>query len=462
MQQELIAGRYRLLDLVGTGGMGRVWLARDEMLHRDVAVKEIVPPTWLDRRRARRAARCARCARPAPPPGSTTPTWSASTTWCTTGASPWIVMEYVRPGRCSRSSATDGPLRPRGRPRIGLEVLAALRAAHAAGVLHRDVKPHNVLVGRRRPGGAHRLRAGHLRRRRRRDDRSGHGARLAAVRRPRAGPRRSVRRPRPTCGRSGATLYAAVEGRSPYARASAMATLSALATEPPDPMRRAGPLRPVLDRSAASRAGSTADRRRGGVVAARGARPRRPPGPGTDRPPSVGPGGGSPPRRTGTGAAPSAASPGRHPGGRRLRPGRRTSARPAAGAGRSGRRLEGVRPTGATHRCRRRVRAAVGGGSPWSRRPSRARCWPGSASSPCATVPTPPSSPGGGAGDPVARPAAFACGAPATGRRHPGPVRAAPPGVSSSGWSRGGPGTRIRPGSGSPRRPVGCAGPRAG
>ncbi|MFF5179985.1 serine/threonine-protein kinase [Micromonospora sp. NPDC000316] len=244
MQQLLIAGRYRLLDLVGTGGMGRVWLARDEMLHRDVAVKEVVPPSWLaepDRadlrfrtlREARTAARLNH------------PNVVRIYDVVHDRDSPWIVMEYVPSRSLQQIISTEGPLSPGRTARIGLAVLAALRAAHTAGVLHRDVKPHNVLVA---------------------DDGrvvltdfglatfdGGDGAmtgpgmvfgspQFVAPERAREG----VSDPRTDLWSLGATLYAAVEGRAPYARSSAMATLSALAVEPPDPMRRAGPLRPAL------------------------------------------------------------------------------------------------------------------------------------------------------------------------------------------------------------------------
>ncbi|MET8121024.1 serine/threonine-protein kinase [Micromonospora sp. NPDC005291] len=244
MQQLLIAGRYRLLDLVGTGGMGRVWLARDEMLHRDVAVKEVVPPSWLaEAERAELRLRTLREARTAARLNH--PNVVRIYDVVHDRESPWIVMEYVRSRSVQQIISAEGPLSPQRTARIGLAVLAALRAAHIAGVLHRDVKPHNVLVaddGRvvltdfglaTFDGGEGAM--------------TGPGTVLGSpqfVAPERA--REGVSDPRTDMWSLGATLYATVEGKSPYARSSAMATLSALATEPPDPMRRAGPLRPVL------------------------------------------------------------------------------------------------------------------------------------------------------------------------------------------------------------------------
>jgi tRNA A-37 threonylcarbamoyl transferase component Bud32 len=244
VHQLLIAGRYRLVDLVGTGGMGRVWRARDELLHRDVAVKEVVPPVWLGeaerddlRRRTLREARtAARLSHP-----NVVRIYDV----VHDRDSPWIVMEYVESRSLQQILAVDGPLSPARTARIGLAVLAALRAAHTAGVLHRDVKPHNVLVatdGRvvltdfglaTFTGGDAAM--------------TGPGMILGSphfVAPERA--RDGISDPRTDLWSLGATLYAAVEGQPPYARDSAMATLSALATDPPDPMRRAGPLRPVL------------------------------------------------------------------------------------------------------------------------------------------------------------------------------------------------------------------------
>ncbi len=244
MQQLLIAGRYRLLDLVGTGGMGRVWLARDEMLHRDIAVKEVVPPSWLaeaERVELRlRTLREARAAARLNHPNVVRIYDVVHDREC-----PWIVMEYVPSRSVQEIIGDEGPLSPQRTAQIGLAVLAALRAAHSAGVLHRDVKPHNVLVaddGRvvltdfglaTFDGGDGSMTAPGM---------VLGSPQFVAPERAREG----VSDPRTDLWSLGATLYATVEGQSPYARSSAMATLSALATEPPDPMRRAGPLRPAL------------------------------------------------------------------------------------------------------------------------------------------------------------------------------------------------------------------------
>ena len=187
----LIAGRYRLLDLVGRGGMGRVWRARDEMLHREVAVKEIVPPSWLaDHERAEVRSRTLREARAAARLNH--PAVVRLYDVVAVDGSPWIVMEYVPSrtlaGRRGRRGAAGAG--PRGPDRAG-------RARRAAGRAHRrGAAPRHQTAerarGARRAGDAHRLRAGHLRRRRRRDDPPRHGLRLPAVRGPGAGRRGGV------------------------------------------------------------------------------------------------------------------------------------------------------------------------------------------------------------------------------------------------------------------------------
>ena len=146
MRPDLIADRYRLIRPVGSGGMGRVWLARDEVLHRDVAVKEMLPPDWmtdaerdvLRRRTLREARSAARLNHP-----SVVRIYDVRHA----GGSPLIVMEYVRSRSLYQVVAEEGPLPPVRVAAIGRRVLAALRTAHTCGVLHRDVKPHNVLMG---------------------------------------------------------------------------------------------------------------------------------------------------------------------------------------------------------------------------------------------------------------------------------------------------------------------------
>jgi serine/threonine protein kinase len=213
------------------------------MLHRDVAVKEVVlPPDLTQPERDDLNERTLREARAA---GRLShPNVVAVYDVVQAEGRPWIVMELVRSRSLYQTIREDGPISPRRAAEVGLAVLAALRAAHQAGVWHRDVKPGNVLLatdGRvvltdfglatyDGDGGATRSglilgSAQYISPERARDGASGPEADLWSL---------------------GATLYAAVEGRSPYARDSSMATLTALATQPPDPPRRAGPLRPVL------------------------------------------------------------------------------------------------------------------------------------------------------------------------------------------------------------------------
>ncbi|MBY8872473.1 protein kinase [Micromonospora sp. PLK6-60] len=244
MQQVVIAGRYRLLELVGRGGMGRVWRARDEVLHREVAVKEIVPPSWLaeaDRdelrlrtlREARTAARLNHA--------NVVRVYDV----VKVNDHPWIIMEYVPSRSLQTVLDTSGPVDPVRAADIGLSLLAALRAAHDAGVLHRDVKPQNVLIAH---DGRVMLTDFGLATF---DGGDGLTTRPGMV----LGSPQFVAPERARDGVStveadlwslGATLHAAVEGRSPYARSTAMATLAALASSPPDPAPNAGPLRPVL------------------------------------------------------------------------------------------------------------------------------------------------------------------------------------------------------------------------
>ncbi|MBL7253652.1 serine/threonine-protein kinase [Paractinoplanes lichenicola] len=239
----LVAGRYRLGEPVGSGGMGRVWRARDEMLDRDVAVKEFVPPEWMsDEERARLRDRTLREARSAGRLNH--PHVVRIYDVVHADGLPWIVMEYVPSRSLHQVIHEDGPFSPATAARIGVALLDALRAAHAAGVLHRDVKPHNVLIGHDGRvvltdfGLATFV-----------DDGAVTGPGLVVGSPQYVSPERArdgTSLPESDLWSLGATLYAAVEGRSPYARENAMATLMALATEEPDPPARAGMLGPVL------------------------------------------------------------------------------------------------------------------------------------------------------------------------------------------------------------------------
>ncbi|ATO15030.1 protein kinase [Micromonospora sp. WMMA2032] len=240
---QLVADRYRLLSPLGQGGMGRVWKARDEVLHRDVAIKELVPPPGLtpEERREMRE-RSLREARAIARLNNVNVVRIFDV--LRTDGDPWIVMEYVASKSLQDTIAEDGPVSVAKAVEIGLGVLGALKAAHKAGIMHRDVKPGNVLLGEDGrvvltdfglatiPGDPNVTRTGMV---------LGSPAYISPER-----ARDGTAGPEADLWSLGATLYAAVEGKSPYARPSAIATLAALATEPLPPTRNAGPLKPVL------------------------------------------------------------------------------------------------------------------------------------------------------------------------------------------------------------------------
>ncbi|MFJ6938418.1 serine/threonine-protein kinase [Streptomyces sp. NPDC101132] len=297
-RDRVVADRYRLLGPLGRGGMGVVWRARDELLNREVAVKEVRAPAGLDEAEVRRMY--ARLEREA---------WAAArvshrgvvTVYdvVTEDGRPWIVMELVRGLSLAEVLEAEGPLPPHRAAHIGEQVLTALRAAHEAGVLHRDVKPANVLVandGRvvlgdfgiaRLEGSAALTMTGEV---------VGSPEFLA--------PERALGRepgPESDLWSLGVLLYAAVEGVSPFRQDTPLATLRAVVDEELPPPRRAGELAPVIEgllrkepaaRLSAAEAGRMlrivgaggSVRASGGPVSGPGGGPPRASGPSADAP----------------------------------------------------------------------------------------------------------------------------------------------------------------------------------
>src|SRR4051812_36491029 len=241
--RRVVGGRYALTDVLGRGGMGTVWLATDQVLERQVALKEVTFSVDLsdeDRRILReRTLREARAAARLVHPHVT-----AVYDVVEDGGKPWLVMEHVSARSLQEILEMEGPLAPDPVARIGLDVLAALEAAHEAGIVHRDVKPANVLVDR--DGGARLTDFGiaHATG----DSSLTTGGALIGSPSYMAPERANGDQPGPAVDlwSLGATLYAAVEGRPPFDRGEAMATLMSVVSEHPAPMLRAGPLEPVL------------------------------------------------------------------------------------------------------------------------------------------------------------------------------------------------------------------------
>ncbi|WP_407286915.1 protein kinase domain-containing protein [Streptomyces sp. BP-8] len=240
---RLLAGRYRLADVLGRGGMGTVWRARDEVLGRTVAVKELRFPGGVEedekRRLITRTLREAKAIARIRNNGAVTVFDVVDE-----DDRPWIVMELVEGRSLAEVVRDDGPLTPRRAAEVGLAVLDVLRSAHGEGILHRDVKPSNVLMsddGRvvltdfgiaQVEGDPSVTSTGmlvgapsYISPERARGHKPGPPADLWSL---------------------GGLLYACVEGVPPYDKGSAIATLTAVMTEPVEPPKSAGVLEEVI------------------------------------------------------------------------------------------------------------------------------------------------------------------------------------------------------------------------
>ncbi|MFE9972619.1 protein kinase [Streptomyces hirsutus] len=240
---RLLAGRYRLGDVLGRGGMGTVWRAEDETLGRTVAVKELRFPSSIDEEEKRRLiTRTLREAKAIARIRNN----SAVTVFDVVQEDdrPWIVMELVEGKSLAEAIREDGLLEPRRAAEVGLAVLDVLRSAHREGILHRDVKPSNVLIaedgrvvltdfGIAQVEGDPSITStgmlvgapSYISPERARGHKPGPAADLWSL---------------------GGLLYAAVEGTPPYDKGSAIATLTAVMTEPLEEPKNAGPLRDVI------------------------------------------------------------------------------------------------------------------------------------------------------------------------------------------------------------------------
>ncbi|MGN9780193.1 serine/threonine-protein kinase [Nonomuraea sp. ZG12] len=237
-----VAGRYRLIEPLGEGGMGVVWRAHDELLDRLVAVKEVRYTGVGDKRRAELNSRTIREARAAGRLDH--PSVIVIHDVVEEDGRPWIVMQLIRSRSLAEVIRESGPLPVPQVATIGARVLDALRAAHATGVLHRDVKPENVLLaddGRvvLTDFGIATL-----------ETEAGLTATGGLVGTPAYMPPERLNgepaRPEADLWSLGATLYAAAEGAPPFRRESWAATVAAVLRDPLEPPRRAGSLAPVI------------------------------------------------------------------------------------------------------------------------------------------------------------------------------------------------------------------------
>src|SRR6516162_3630907 len=241
---HVVAGRYELLQVIGHGAMGTVWRARDLVLAREIAVKEVRhqrPMSPQERAVVReRSLREARVAARLNHPGVVTVHDVIEAE-----GSPWIVMELVLARSLARVIAEDGPMPPARAAEMGTVLLEALGKAHEAGIVHRDVKPGNVLIttsgrtvltdfGIAQVAGDPRLTQAGM-----------------VMGTPGFCPPERIRgapaSPASDLWSLGATLYAAVQGHGPFdGQGSAMAVLAHIVHGDPPRATSAGPLGPVI------------------------------------------------------------------------------------------------------------------------------------------------------------------------------------------------------------------------
>ncbi|HEY3735775.1 MAG TPA: serine/threonine-protein kinase [Streptosporangiaceae bacterium] len=241
---RVVGGRYRLRESIGRGAMGTVWRARDELLDRDVAVKEMkIPLSFSEKDRRElyeRTFREAKTAARLSHPGVVTVFDVVEE-----DRRPWIVMELVQARSLDRVLAEDGPLPPQRAADVGQQLVGALATAHAAGVLHRDVKPSNVLLA---PDGRAVLTDFGIAMF---EGDAGLTQTGMVMGTPAFTPPERIRgepaTPSSDLWSLGATLYAAVQGRGPYQeRGGAITTMNAVINEDAPAAPSAGRLGPVI------------------------------------------------------------------------------------------------------------------------------------------------------------------------------------------------------------------------
>ncbi|WP_336207291.1 serine/threonine-protein kinase [Nonomuraea sp. LPB2021202275-12-8] len=248
MHRRVIDDRFELVERLGGGGMGLVWRAWDTALHREVALKEVRPPdpamgaqdSGVDRELRARVLREARALARLNHPHVVTIHHIVDEG---EDVYPWLVMELVTGGSLQDRLAR-GPMAPGEAARLGREVLSALRAAHAVGIQHRDVKPANVLL---RPDGQSVLTDFGIAAVRESTSLTATGSFIGSPEY--MAPERIngyEGDPASDLWSLGMLLYVAVEGRHPLRRATTMATLAAVLNQDVPMPERAGPLGPVV------------------------------------------------------------------------------------------------------------------------------------------------------------------------------------------------------------------------